>query len=92
MTLPGHRVKFDTQELCVLAERPSIISAESLHQREVYFLASASAIEPSSSVGVHLQNQQYDANSLLLLHGQTLLAELSGRQQSDLIAWLKSQS
>lgn len=61
----------------------------SLDQQEDYFLASAGVIEPSSAVGASLQHQQYDANSLLLLHGQTVLAELSGPQQSDLIAWLK---
>lgn len=91
VTLPGHRAEFDARELYELAERPSIISAESLHQQEDYFLASASVIEPSSAVGARLQHQQYDAHSLLLLHGQTLLAELSAPRQSDLIAWLKSQ-
>lgn len=91
VTLPGHRVEFDARELCELAEGPAIISAESLNQQEDYFLASVFVIEPSSAVGASMQNQQYDANSLLLLHGQTVLAELSGPEPSGLIAWLKPQ-
>lgn len=92
VTLPGHRLEFDARELGQLAGGPTIISADSLHKREEYFLAPASVIEPSSAVGESLQHQQYDANSLLLLHGQTLLAELSADQQSDLIVWLECWS
>lgn len=90
MTLPDHHITFDAQDVHALATGPNIISAVAADPDGDYFLASPSAIDPSSPVGETLQNQQYDdgAHSLLLLHGKTLLSELSAAQQVDLFAWL----
>lgn len=90
VSLQGYRMEFDYREIRDLADGPLIIEALSSHPEGDYFLASPTLIEPSSSVGTSLLGQQFSPDSLLLLQGGNLLAELSTAQQEELIAWLGS--
>lgn len=90
VAVPGYQMAFDYRELRDLDDGPLLIEAISSFPDGDYFLASPSVIEPSSPVGASLQEQRFSADSLLLLQGGNLLAELSATQQKELIVWLGS--
>lgn len=89
LTVSGVHTEFDAHEVAELADGPILVSAVTATPAGDYFLVSPSVVEPSSGIGASLQDQQFEPHSLLFLHGQTILAEVSAAQQSDLISWLE---
>lgn len=92
VSTPGHELEFYCSDIYDLSVGPILIEAISATPPGDYFLASPTLIPPSSTVGASLQNTRFDEHSLLLLQGDTILAEFSPAQQADLLAWLQHSS